>query len=418
MFFFYQLINYILIFISPVIILVRILRKKEHIFRFLEKFTVFTKKNTHGNIIWFHGASVGEIMSIIPLIEKYEKRKDISKILVTSQTLSSSLILKKFNFKKTVHQFYPLDINLFSKRFLNYWNPKIAIFIDSEIWPAMFFQIKRKSIPLILLNARITNKSFKNWSKFIFFAKKIFQKIDMAYPQNYETYKYLKKLGPKKIKFIGNIKFAESESEKKINLASRLLKKMQKRKVWCASSTHETEEIICGKTHIKVRKKIKNLLTIIIPRHIHRVPKILEDLKNLGLNVCCHDSKKNISKSTDIYLVNTYGETKKFYKISETVLLGGSFINRGGQNPIEPARYGNKIIHGPHIKNFREVYSYLSKHKISSQVNDYQKLQKKLSILLKRKKLKNTSSKKLKIIGHKILYEYLNNINKILKYEL
>ncbi len=206
--------------------------------------------------------------------------------------------------------------------------------------------------------------------------------------------------------------------KKKINLDSRLLKKIQKRKVWCASSTHETEEIICGKTHIKVRKKIKNLLTIIIPRHIQRVPKILEDLKNLGLNVCCHDSKKNISKSTDIYLVNTYGETKKFYKISETVLLGGSFINRGGQNPIEPARYGNKIIHGPYIKNFREVYSYLSKLRISSQVNDYQKLQKKLGILLKRKKLKNTSSKKLKIIGHKILYEYLNNINKILKYEL
>ena len=135
MFFLYQVVITLIIIISPIIIIIRIFKKKEHKIRFKEKFSLSTSKKLNGNLIWFHGSSVGEIMSIIPLIKYYEKKKNINQILLTSSTLSSSKIIKKFKFKKTIHQFYPIDQIFFTNKFLNYWRPNIAIFVESEIWP-------------------------------------------------------------------------------------------------------------------------------------------------------------------------------------------------------------------------------------------------------------------------------------------
>ena len=169
MFFFYQLITFFLILTSPLIIIFRIFKKKEHIPRFKEKFCFFSKKRERGKLVWFHGSSVGEILSIMPLVEKLEKNKTIKKILITSSTLSSSMILKKYKLKKTIHQFFPIDFIFFTNKFLNYWKPSVAIFIESEIWPSMFLGLNKKLIPLILINARITNKTFKRWKKISFF---------------------------------------------------------------------------------------------------------------------------------------------------------------------------------------------------------------------------------------------------------
>ena len=158
----------------------------------------FFKKNNTNETIWFHGASVGEILSIIPIIKKFEKDNKIKRILITSSTTSSSYILSKYKFKKTIHQFYPFDLNIFTKLFINYWKPKLAIFVDSEIWPNMYNNLYKKKIPLILLNARITKKSFNRWKYFPNFSKNIFEKITIALPQNIETKKYLKLLRDKK----------------------------------------------------------------------------------------------------------------------------------------------------------------------------------------------------------------------------
>ena len=139
------LINLVVIF-SPLIITIRIFKKKEHFTRFKEKFAFFSKKRMPGNLVWFHGASVGELMSVIPLIEKLEKNKNIKQILVTTSTLSSAKIFNRFKFKKTIHQFFPVDTNYLSKKLLDYWRPNLAIFIDSEIWPNMLTNLKDKSI--------------------------------------------------------------------------------------------------------------------------------------------------------------------------------------------------------------------------------------------------------------------------------
>ena len=158
MFFFYQLIVSLLLLISPLIIIFRIFKKKEDKKRFIEKFVFPTRNKKKGKLIWFHGASVGEILSIIPLIKNYEKNKLISQILITSSTLSSSKILTKFKFKKTIHQFYPIDHIFFTKKFIDFWKPNLAIFVESEIWPSMFSELKNNRIPLVLLNARLTLK--------------------------------------------------------------------------------------------------------------------------------------------------------------------------------------------------------------------------------------------------------------------
>ena len=412
MFFLYQVIFTLIIFISPILIYFRILKNKEHKTRYKEKFSISKKKRIKGNLIWFHGASVGEIQSIIPLIENYEKDKTINQILITSSTLSSSKILEKFKFKKTIHQFYPLDHIYITSKFLRYWKPNIAIFIESEIWPCMFKELEKRKIPIVLLNARITKKTFDKWMKLKNFTNEIFNKITIAYPQNLETKYFLKQLKTNKVKTIGNLKFIVNDNEKFNTISNKLKSQFKTKKIWVASSTHSNEEIFCAKTHIELKKKIKNLVTIIIPRHIHRANKIISELESLNLKVTKHSSKNKNIENTDVYLVDTFGETKKFHKISCSVFLGGSIIKRGGQNPLEAARYGARILHGPNIDNFKDVYKALSSLKASKKITSPNEL----ASLIIFKRNKNLGSK-IKKIGGKILKETINELDKLINNE-
>ena len=412
MFFLYQIIFTLIIFISPILIYFRILKNKENKTSYKEKFSISKKKRIKGNLIWFHGASVGEIQSIIPLIENYEKDRTINQILITSSTLSSSKILEKFKFKKTIHQFYPLDHIYITSKFLRYWKPNIAIFIESEIWPCMFKELEKRKIPIVLLNARITKKTFDKWMKLKNFTNEIFNKITIAYPQNLETKYFLKKLKTNKVKTIGNLKFIVNDNEKFNTISNKLKSQFKTKKIWVASSTHSNEEIFCAKTHIELKKKIKNLVTIIIPRHIHRANKIISELESLNLKVTKHSSKNKNIENTDVYLVDTFGETKKFHKISCSVFLGGSIIKRGGQNPLEAARYGARILHGPNIDNFKDVYKALSSLKASKKITSPNEL----ASLIIFKRNKNLGSK-IKKIGGKILKETINELDKLINNE-
>ena len=412
MLFIYQLIISVLLLTSPIIFLIRILRKKENIKSLKEKFSFNSKRRVNGKLIWFHGASVGEVLSIIPIIKHYEKDKSIKQILVTSSTLSSLKVIKKFNFKKTIHQFYPIDHFIFNNKFINYWKPSLGIFVDSEIWPMMFQNLKYKNIPIILLNARLTKKTFSRWIKIKSFAKSVFNKITVAYPQNKETNLYLKELDVRNIITIGNLKFSENSDENLNNISKKLKSELDKKKIWVASSTHKTEEIFCAKAHLKLKKKITNLLTIIIPRHIHRANEITNEIKNLNLKIALHSSKPKNLKNVDIYLVDTFGETKKFHQIGNTVFLGGSIIKRGGQNPLEATRLGAKILHGPNTDNFKDVYKHLKLLNISKKINT--PLQLASSIIFKKNK---NSGKKIKQIGKKILKKTINELDNLINNE-
>ncbi|MDA7732440.1 3-deoxy-D-manno-octulosonic acid transferase [Candidatus Pelagibacter sp.] len=417
MFFLYQILITILLILSPLIIFFRILKKKEDRKRYKEKFCFPSKRRINGNLIWFHGSSVGELLSILPLVQELEKNKSINQILITTSTLSSAQIFKKYNLKKTVHQFFPIDSIFFSYKFLNYWKPTIAIFVESEIWPNIFRALNKKNIPLVLLNARITKKTFKKWISVKKFSNSVFQNISIAYPQNEETLNYLKKLNISKIKKIGNLKFFNNQQSKFTKLDQTFLKNINHKKIWCASSTHPGEEIICVNAHINLKKKYKNLLTIIIPRHIHRVNKIVDEIKSLDLNVVLHSSRPKKLNDTDIYLVDTYGDTKKFYQATDIVFMGKSISRKGGQNPLEPANLGSAVLYGSNVDNFKDTYKLLKKLKVAYKVNGVKSLTNSIDKLIAKPNNKKNYLEIAKI-GKKILNETKDEINSLINNEI
>ena len=311
----------------------------------------------------------------------------------------------------------PLDIPVITNKFLEIWKPNLSIFIDSEVWPNLIEQINKRKIPLLLLNARITKKTYKRWKLVINFAKTIFGKFNLCIAANKESEDFLKVLGAKNIKNYGNLKFAGIKTNLNKKLDSILLNKIKNRKVWCAASTHPSEEVLCAQSHLKIKKNYDDVLTIIIPRHINRTKKICIELSNLSLNVLLSSNLNQISTSTDVVLVDSYGDALKFYDISKCVFLGKSLVNSltmdSGQNPIEPARLGCKIFHGPNVSNFNEIYNYLKTLGVSQKINNSDELSLSVVEEFKKNKGKNhESAKKIENYGQNIFNNVIVELKK------
>ena len=411
----YKFLTYLFYPFSHIYLFFRKLKKKEHPTRYKEKLAHISLSRGEGFVLWCHVASVGEAMSILPLIENFEQDEKIKKILITTITLSSAEVLQKRfgQNKKVIHQFLPLDIPKFTYKFLNHWSPNLAIFIDSEIWPNLIFNIKKKDIPLLLVNGRITKKTFLRWSYFKNFSKEIFEKFNLCLAGSNETENFLRILGAKNIKNYGNLKFSKTKLDRKTDLNTEILKKIENRKIWCAASTHPSEEMLCGKTHLELKKTFSNILTVIIPRHVSRAEGIVRDLSKLNLKVTLYSEFEKIDNDTDVLLINAYGESLKFYNLSKCVFIGKStvksLIKNSGQNPIEAARLGCKIFHGPHVNNFKEIYEYLKSVDITDEIFNSLELSQKLV-----KELKNDKINRDKI-KEKIEDYGLNTLNNVLK---
>jgi len=419
MYFWYRVLAYLFFPLSPIYLYFRKFRKKEDLIRYKEKLSQINRSRGDGFLIWIHVASVGEAMSVLSLIDNCIKEKKINKILLTSITLSSGKILeKKFrNNEKVIHQFLPLDIPVLTNKFLNHWKPNLSVFIDSEIWPTLILQTNKKKIPLILLNARITKKTFERWKLIKKFAKKIFEKFDLCIASNKESENFLKILGAKNIKNYGNLKFAISKNNTNQKLDSSLLNKIKERRIWCAVSTHEPEEKICAAVHLEIKKKFDNILTIIIPRHIDRVKEINKQLLSLDLKVALSSKLNQVDDKTDILLINSYGETLKFLDISKYAFVGKSLIQSlamdSGQNPIEPARLGCKILHGPNVSNFAEIYDDFKTLGIAKEIKSSDELCLSLIELFIENKPKNSENiKKIDNYGQNIFNNVILELKK------
>lgn len=409
-------INSILL-ISPIIIIFRILRGKENYLRFKERFSISSRSRPKGKLIWFHASSIGEFNSLIPIIEKFQRNSEIKSILLTTNTLSSAKLIQKLNLKKTIHQFFPIDSNFVIDKFLDFWNPSALILCESEIWPNLINNIDKRGIKLILINARITEKAFKNWMKISSFAKILFKKFNICFSQNNETTNYLKTLGAKKIKNLGNLKYSTSKIQFERKLDIKLIKYFKKRKILLTSaSIHPEEENFSLLNHLyfKKQKKIKNLVSIIVPRHIENKRQIIAQAEKLKLKYHLHSSNLKKTENIDIYIVDTYGDLQKFYQISNLVFIGGSLINHGGQNPLEAVKLDCKIIHGPNIGNFKDIFKTLSSLGLSSKFKTYKAGYKLVENNIK-KINSPKSSKKLMSYGDKILIQIYKEVLKITK---
>ena len=415
----YRFLTLLLYPIFIIIIFVRIFLKKEDKIRYKEKIfsSAFnSKKNLNKKLIWFHACSIGELLSIIPLIDNFNKLNNKNlQFLVTTVTLSSANLMEKklLNYSNVIHRFFPIDVEFLVNSFLEKWQPNLICFIDSEIWPNFLFKIKEKNIPLILLNARITKKTLDRWQIFLKFAKKVFYNFDLCLASSEESKKNLELLGVKNINYIGNLKFCTKTKFDKINETNKLI--LNDFNVWCAAITHEGEEEIIIRTHINLKKKIKNIKTIIIPRHISRVIDINSLTIKHNLTSQILNDKEDINKKVDIIIINSFGVLEKYYDYCKIVFVGKSMLkilkNVGGQNPIQPAKLGCKILYGPYVYNFKEIYKFLNSNGIAIQINNEHELSSKL---LESFKAKNISSTRhidnLKKYGDKVLTETVDSI--------
>ena len=408
-----------------ILIFYRKVFKKEHKTRYKEKifsshFNITRKKNTR--LIWFHAASIGEFQSILPIIKELNKNKNLE-FLITTVTLSSSNLAEKEirKFDNIHHRFFPLDVNFLISKFLLLWKPNAIFLVDSEIWPNLIFKAKKNKIPLALINARITSKTFKKWIKFIGTAKKIFGLFDLCLTSNLETKNYLIKLNAKKIYFNGNIKLINQGNENKIDNINE--KSLLKKRFWLAASTHKGEDVFCLKTHLQIKIKYKNIVTIIAPRHIERVRDIEIMCKNYNLSVQVLNNDEIIKDDKEIIIINSFGVLQNYFKYAKSVFIGKStiekFKNVGGQNPIEAAKLGCKIYHGPYVYNFKDIYEILKVNNISKKINSFNELSNNLIIDLETfHKENNKISELINNLGQKTFTDTMKNINNFLLNEI
>ena len=404
-----------------IVIYVRKLLKKEDAYRFKEKIFVSNFNTFHKNkskLVWFHAASIGEFKSIIPILNQLNKDKNNIKFLITTTTLSSGNLarieLQKFD--NVTHRYLPLDIPFLIEKFLLSWKPDKIFLVDSEIWPNLIFKAKNKKIPIALINARLTQKSFDRWVMFPHSAKKIFNIFDLCICSNTQTKEFLEKLGAKNIFFKGNIKFiSQNENEKnKINDKIILPKRF-----WFAASTHRDEDIVCLKTHLRLKEKFNDIITIIAPRHIERSREIKSLSSKLNLNAQIVNKDQIISKGKEIIIINYFGALNDFFKYAKSVFIGKSMIKKlekeGGQNPIEAAKLNCKIYHGPYIYNFKQIYEILEMNSISKKINSYEELSENLIKDLENpSKLNDKTPESLEKLSKKTLDDTMILLNKFL----
>ncbi len=400
--------------------------KKEDPIRYKQKilishFKVDRKENT--KLIWFHAASVGELNSIIPIVNRLNLNEKKFDFLITTITLSSgNLAETKFkNFSNIHHRFFPYDVGFLIDKFLKLWKPNIIFLVDSEIWPNLILKANKNRIPIGLINARLTSKTFNKWIKFSNTAKKIFSVFGLCLSSNMETKNYLEKLNAKNIHFNGNIKLINEIDAKNIkNINDEFL---LKNRFWIAASTHKGEDIFCIKTHLQLKEKYRNIITIIAPRHIDRVQKIESLCKSFNLNVQILNNNEKILKHKEIIIINSFGVLQDYFKYAKSVFVGKSMIerlkNNSGQNPIDAAKLGCKIYHGPHVYNFNEIYEILKQNNVSKKIKDYKELSKNLIIDLENThKEENKISDVINGLGQKTLTGTMNNINNFLNNEI
>ena len=419
----YRFLTFILYPLFVILIILRAIFKKEHQTRYREKIfssSFNSNRNSNKELIWFHAASIGEALSILPLIDRINHLNKNIDFLITTVTLSSANLLKKKleGQENITHRFFPLDTKNLSEKFLHQWKPSLICFVDSEIWPNFLFKIKEKNIPLALLNGRITKKTFKKWNIFLNFAKKVFKNFDLCIPCSEDSKNNLEKLDVKKISYCGNLKFAIKI--KKENLDGYNIKILDNFKVWCAASTHQGEENIVIKTHLEIKKKYKNILTIIIPRHINRVYYVKTLTDKFNLNSQIFNDGDNIEANKEILIINSFGVLSKYFHYCKNIFIGKSLIKKlrlvGGQNPIEAAKLDCNVYFGPYVYNFQEVYDFLKTNNMAEQINNEYELASK--IIKKFEKPKTIEKQNINFInnyGDKILQHTIEELNKLFK---
>lgn len=378
----YRFLTILLFPAIAVYLLIRRNKGKEDGQRWQERFGKASFPRPSGTVVWLHAASVGESVSMLPLIHLLvERYKDIH-VLVTTGTVTSAAMLNKRLPDRAFHQYVPIDSALCVHSFLRHWRPNIAVWVESELWPNLITQTQ-KQCAIVLLNGRISGKSYNKWRHYKSLSKVVLRCFSLIMPQSEEDARRFEFLGGKNVKYMGNLKFDAPTLPAPSKAMGAMLSMIGERPVWVAASTHHNEEERIAKVHMKLKEEYPTLLTIIVPRHVKRGADIVSQVEKLHLSAALRSKEETITDITDIYIADTMGELGIFYRLSPIVFVGGSLIPHGGQNPLEPARLECAIVLGPYMDNFMEVTKELESKEACLRVQDDEELRETIDSLLK-----------------------------------
>lgn len=344
--------------LAPLVTLWLHLRKwrgKEDPLRFKERFGHASRARPAGTLLWLHASSVGEAMSVVTFIEKLRARFPQMSILLTTGTVTSARLMAARLPKEVIHQYAPVDTPEATHRFLRHWKPDIALFVESELWPNLVMTAHRFQCYLGLINARMSDRSFRSWQRFPGLIRPMLAAFDCMFAQSDDDAARLRALGAKQAACVGNIKYDAAPLPCNEAVLQQLKTAIGTRPVWLAASTHPGEEAAASRAHALLIRKHPALLTIIVPRHPERGQAIAGEIKKYG-RVALRSKQEPITNTTGFYVADTLGELGLFYRLSDIVFMGGSLIPHGGQNPLEPARLSCAILTGPHTQNFSHMY--------------------------------------------------------------
>ncbi len=347
-----------------------------------ERFGRATAARPRGTMVWFHAASVGETNAILPLMQEMEKRRPDLMFLLTTGTVTSAKLADQRLSPRAIHQFVPLDTAKYAKNFIQHWNPDLAIFTESEIWPNLILETEAARVPLVLVNARMSERSYKRWAKALGFSRPLFARFTKVLAQNAQIARWFSELGARDVINTGNLKIDSPPPPVDDATLKQLTSHLGDRPHFVCASTHDGEDEILINAHIKLAERLGNVCTIIAPRHPERSAKIAELVEAKALKGALRSKGELPQADTDIYIADTIGELGTFYKLSPIAFIGGSLIRHGGQNPIEAVRHGAAILSGPSQTNFQDAYRTLEHHQAMHTVTTADDIASKVAALL------------------------------------
>jgi 3-deoxy-D-manno-octulosonic-acid transferase len=354
--------------LAPQVLERRLARGKENPDRIAERRGEASAPRPPGPLVWVHGASVGEFVAVLPLVERIRARG--FPVLMTTGTVTSAELAERRLPPGALHQFIPLDMPSFITRFLDYWRPGLALFVESDLWPNIMLGASARQIPMILVNGRMSERSYGRWRYFPKTIETLLQQFDLCLVRSAKDAERFGALGAPRISITGNLKFDVPALPVDAHKLAALTDAAKGRIVVVAASTHPGEENVIVDAHRRLKVTYPDLLTIIAPRHPERGPDIAEIVSTAGLRPALRSRSPPPASEMDIYIFDTLGELGLIYRLAPIVFMGGSLVRHGGQNPIEAIKFGAAILHGPHVSNFDDIYEELDRTGAAALVTD------------------------------------------------
>lgn len=345
----------------------RMKRGKEDPARLGERLGRASLPRPAGPLVWMHCASVGESVSMLPLAGRITARPGTT-LLMTTGTVTSARLMADRLPPGAIHQYVPVDRAAWVRRFLDHWRPDLALWAESELWPNLLAETGRRNVPQVLVNARMSERSYRGWSRVPGLARALLSRFSLCLAQTAEDGDRLRALGAGDVRCLGNLKLAAPPLPCDDGELAALRAAVGCRPLWLAASTHAPEEVLIGRVHKALAATHPGLLTVIVPRHPHRGPEVAGEVKAMGLPVSLRSAGDG--PGADVYVADTMGELGLFYRLAPVVFVGKSLAAEGGQNPVEPARLGAAVLFGPLMTNFPGIVPSMLVAGAARQVED------------------------------------------------